>query len=270
MRQALVTLAIGQRYEGTFRAICEPGWRAYADAIGCDLIVFTEPLDDSERAWARSPAWQKLLVFSHPAILKYDAICYADSDILINPNSPSLFEAFQPNSVGLVRTENPTELQTFRLRAAVRAERHKKLTESLGQPESDTPFAPFGIMESHDTRYNTGVMLCRPREFAHFFQKIYDKYEDMGSAIYNYEQWPLLHELLSHGFVHDLDVLFNILFDDYLVYYSGFVGSMPLNPESKKMVYNYLVCYILKHGYFLHFAGRMAELELIDPGVIEL
>lgn len=73
MRSALVTIAIGGKYEGIFRRLCHGGWKAYAEAIGSDLIVITEPLDHSERARSRSPAWQKLLVFSQPRLLKYDS-----------------------------------------------------------------------------------------------------------------------------------------------------------------------------------------------------
>ena len=60
-KQAIVTLAIGADYAERFEHHCRANWSAYAKRHGFDLIVITEPLDTSDRARRRSPAWQKCL-----------------------------------------------------------------------------------------------------------------------------------------------------------------------------------------------------------------
>jgi hypothetical protein len=268
-RNALVTLAIGEEYHSTFKSKCHRSWETYANNIGCDLLVITDPLDTSDRAKSRSPAWQKLLVFSQPALLEYDSVCYADSDIIINPSAPDIFTETRPNSVGIVRSGHPSELPIFEILADSEAQRHRDRQEALHLPIWKTPFEPFGITEQHDTNYNTGVLLCRPHDFSGFFAKIYEDYEDLGSAIYNYEQWPLLHELLSAQCTHQIDMRFNVLFDHFISYYCGFLQTIPLSSEGKSLFINSLARFILGHTYFLHFAGWMTYLDLIDPPMLE-
>ncbi|HXI99808.1 MAG TPA: hypothetical protein VNH44_01210, partial [Micropepsaceae bacterium] len=60
-RKAIVTLAIGAAYAERFEQLCRRNWAVYADRHGFNLIVIKEPLDTSERAQKRSPAWQKCL-----------------------------------------------------------------------------------------------------------------------------------------------------------------------------------------------------------------
>ncbi|WP_413204863.1 hypothetical protein [Rhodospirillum sp. A1_3_36] len=265
MRKALVTLAIGPQHETFFRNTCLPGWQAYAEAVGCDLIVFTDPLDQSPRAQARSPAWQKLLIFTQPSILKYDVICYADADILINPASPSIFETYKPNSVGSVRPPSPTDNPIFRLKAAKEGEKMKDIFSSLKLRAWEHPYAAFGITENHGSDYNTGVLVFRPLDFAGLFLKVYDEYEDVGSPVYNFEQWPLVHELVSAGVLHDIDPLYNVILDHFLSYYSGFLRNVPFDSNQKNEILNCLVRDVLSHSYFLHFAGLINCLEVIDP-----
>jgi hypothetical protein len=82
--KAIVTLAIGERYLKMFERYCWKNWQVYADKYNYDLIVITDPLDNSERAKLRSPAWQKLLILSQDWSDKYEQIVWIDTDIIIN------------------------------------------------------------------------------------------------------------------------------------------------------------------------------------------
>ncbi len=62
--KALVTLAIGEKYLHHWKNFAQNNWQKYADKHGYDLICIDTPLDTSERAQARSPAWQKCLILS--------------------------------------------------------------------------------------------------------------------------------------------------------------------------------------------------------------
>jgi len=74
MKTAIVTIAIGAAYSARFRAHCERGWSRYADRHGFKLIVIETPLDQTPRAAARSPAWQKCLVLRPDVAGSFDRV----------------------------------------------------------------------------------------------------------------------------------------------------------------------------------------------------
>ena len=102
MNKALVTLAIGEKYLVPWRALCEPGWRAYAARHGYDLVVITQPLDTSPRAAARSPAWQKCLVLGDAIAAGRDRIVWIDADVMINPTAPDITVGVPAEKIGAV------------------------------------------------------------------------------------------------------------------------------------------------------------------------
>jgi hypothetical protein len=85
MRVAVVTLVIGHTYLDRWKFQCEPGWRAYCQRHGYDLVVIDHALDTSARAQSRSPAWQKCLILD--GLTQYDRVVWIDADIVINPHS---------------------------------------------------------------------------------------------------------------------------------------------------------------------------------------
>ena len=70
--KAIVTLVAGERHVSHFTKYARPTWEKYCDNHNLDLVFLTEPLDHSEKAKARSPAWQKCLVLEHPKIAQYE------------------------------------------------------------------------------------------------------------------------------------------------------------------------------------------------------
>lgn len=98
---ALVTMLIGESYQDYWKAYCQPTWKGYADRHGLDLIPLTEPIDNSPRALARSPAWQKCLILSQPFSADYDQIVWVDADIIINfDEAPLLTERVPLGKIG--------------------------------------------------------------------------------------------------------------------------------------------------------------------------
>src|SRR2546426_7223448 len=74
MRTAIVTLLLGRPYQLAWHDLCEPGWRAYADRHGFEMIAIERPLDITPRAMARSLAWQKCLVLQPSIVGGYDRV----------------------------------------------------------------------------------------------------------------------------------------------------------------------------------------------------
>src|SRR5262249_25014656 len=91
-RTAIVTLAIGEAQRRLWREECRANWARYAQRCGFDLIAIEQPLDSSERARNRSPAWQKLLIAGQRFASDYERLVWLDADILIHPEAPSVVD----------------------------------------------------------------------------------------------------------------------------------------------------------------------------------
>src|SRR5689334_10801436 len=100
MKVAIVTLAIGDAYLSRWRTYCKPGWSRYAERHGFKLIVIDKALDQTFRAAARSPAWQKCLVLRPDIAGSFDRVIWIDSDILINDRAPSIAEGIPLEKIG--------------------------------------------------------------------------------------------------------------------------------------------------------------------------
>ena len=101
-QKAIVTIAIGEKYVGSWKKYCQPNWQAYAHKYGYDLICLEHPLDVSSRAKLRSPAWQKCLILSQGFASDYKTVVWIDSDIVINDNAPDVAIGVPANKVGAV------------------------------------------------------------------------------------------------------------------------------------------------------------------------
>jgi hypothetical protein len=90
---AIMTIVAGEKYQEIWKR-AEPFFNAYADKCGADLLVLKElpPLP--------SPHWAK---FSIHELLKkqYDRIAFIDADIIIRPDTPSLFDLVPEDQFGI-------------------------------------------------------------------------------------------------------------------------------------------------------------------------
>src|SRR5262245_3333639 len=85
MKTALVTIAIGKKYEDMFERYAAARFRAYADRCGYDAKIITKPIRDLP---GKKFTWQKMLLFELPWFRDYDQIIALDSDILIAHDAP--------------------------------------------------------------------------------------------------------------------------------------------------------------------------------------
>jgi len=91
MTKALLTITIGD----LFKRACEithPTLKDYAKKIGADFINITEQKYPS-------PYYVKFMIAD--ILEKYDRVLYLDSDILINPNAPDIFEIVPEDKIGM-------------------------------------------------------------------------------------------------------------------------------------------------------------------------
>jgi hypothetical protein len=81
MRKAIVTLAVGEKFEQLFNEYCRNSWQQYCDKFGFELIVINDTLDKSDRAGKRSLSWQKLLILSQSWSMDFEQIVWVDCDV---------------------------------------------------------------------------------------------------------------------------------------------------------------------------------------------
>lgn len=127
----MVTLAIGDFYE-ELGALTHPLLRQYAVGCSADFIVLDSRKLGEEHGLPIP--YEKLQVFD--LLDRYDRIVFIDTDIVVLPDAPSLFEQCPPDILGAVSEEE-----------YARSDRDKTVTQDvLGPVDWVRPYFNTGVM----------------------------------------------------------------------------------------------------------------------------
>lgn len=102
-KNILATIAIGDSYYQAWEQHALPAWVAYCGRHGLGLVVFDQDLmEKTDQQWKKA-TWQKMLIGETliNAGLEVGSVCYLDSDILINPTAPNIFDDYDSETIGL-------------------------------------------------------------------------------------------------------------------------------------------------------------------------
>ncbi len=277
MKKAIITLAVGKRYEAMFEKDCRSLWSQYAHINGFDLIVHTKPLDDSTKAQSRSPSWQKCLVLSDSAVQKYDQVVWVDSDILINPNSPDITVGVPLEKIGAVdQYATPTQ-EDYQLHLKRIYKYWKQNQIKYFECFTPTDFHKiYGLEGKFESVVNAGVMVLSPKHHKDLLEHIYHEYEDKGSQML-YEMRPLSYEVLTRKLEHWVSPKFNIIWPDLKTYAYPFFttqksvferGLNKFGIELHASLLRKCVTTAFLNSYFLHFAGGSTrDMRFVDARV---
>jgi hypothetical protein len=281
--KAIVTLAIGKKYLTQWRQLCQLNWQKYADKHGYDLICIDTPLDSSERAQRRSPAWQKCLILSQDFSREYERIVWIDSDILINfIDAPCIVENVPVEKIGATNAySSPTKALYSQI-----LKRQYQYYEYCG----DNPiinntardyYSIYGLPPQFDDVVHTGVLVLSPNHHRQILEKAYFDYEEKGDASWNYEMRPLSWEVLNADSIHWIDHRFNLIWLDYVCLNYPFLlekssnkvtrklrrvmSKLPLLPHSKLRKICASTAYL--NSFFLHFAGSAYDMSLVNTSL---
>jgi hypothetical protein len=282
--KAIVTLVVGKNYLSKWKKLCYENWKSYADKHGYDLIFIDTPLDNSERAQKRSPAWQKCLILSQKFSQEYERIVWIDSDIIINSAiAPCIAEDVPIDKVGATdEWSSPTPLlYTQTLERKYEYFKYAGIDIIHDKPARKF-YSNYGLPPKFDNTVQTGVMVLSPHYHRQLLEKVYFEYEDKGIPEWNYEMRPLSWELLEADCVHWIDHRFNLIWMDYMCLHYPFIlkKSPPLfvgkverklralslnlgikaRPSLRKTCIN--TAFI--NSFFLHFAGRSIDMPLVN------
>ncbi|MCP9493846.1 MAG: hypothetical protein MSG64_05240 [Pyrinomonadaceae bacterium MAG19_C2-C3] len=285
-RKAIVTLAIGEKYEREWRQVCQANWQKYADKHGYDIICITKSLDNSARGRGRSPAWQKCLILSQDFATRYERIVWLDADIVINHRlAPCVADSTPLEKVGAVDAwwmPTPEMLRVI-------VDRLYELWDPA-RPESEREYTArdyyrnCGLPALFDCVVRSGVMALSPAHHREVFEKTYYEHDETPGNT-TYEMCFLSYELLKADCVHWLEnrfdpvwLLIKLQHYPFLLnqnLYFDLKGSGNLSRVKRKLfapLDAYLHRTIIKqcastafaNNYFLHFQKDAAEMLLID------
>lgn len=275
MKKAIVTLAIGNEYINEFNQLCKANWQKYCDKYNYDLICITSPLDNSERAQARSPAWQKCLVLSQDWSQKYDRIVWVDTDVLINSNSPDISENIPIEKIGITDEFSQPNKEFYKLAIERMNKTWEKIHPGLKlYTTAEEFYKHYGFDDYFEEVAQTGVMVLSPKYHRELFEHVYYNYEEKGL---NYEMRPLSYEIIKNEFAHFIDQRFN-----YLWLYDK-VRHYPFTFEEKKhkklwgfikrknKEYDKFRKHCLQtafvNSYFMHFVARSNEIRNVNTEI---
>ena len=239
-RTAIVTLAIGGEHQDRWHRLCEENWRRYANRHSYDVICLEEPLDTSERAAARSPSWQKLLVAGQPFAADYDRIVWVDADALFGQEARPIAEAVPDHLIGGVDE--------------VAMERHD--LRRLLHPDPPGEYLAAGLPRGFDEMLQGGVLVMTPRHHRDLLEHVYRDYEDNPETLY--EMRPLSYELLNRGLVQWLDRRFNMLWFIFRAHHAPELARFRRHPKTRPLAER-----ALDEVDVLHFAGEAEEMEYL-------
>jgi len=134
-KTAVVTVAIGDRYNAMGR-IAHPTMKAYADKIGAQFIVIDEEPE------GMIPHFAKFAI--RDLLDEFDRIIYIDTDIVVRPDCPNLFEEIPQDQFGIFKEGEfiPERMQHLEMAA-----------KTYHMPLRMNP------KDWKGTYYNTGVMV---------------------------------------------------------------------------------------------------------------
>lgn len=278
MKKALVTITVGETYISNFRKHCHDLWNSYAHHHNLDILVISDLLDNSTRASMRSPAWQKCLILSQTAVQKYDQVAWIDSDILINPASPSVFEGVPQDKIGAVDVcETPNREDRLMLLSRLYDYWTKTGKEYVSNLTATEYHTKFGLQGSFNSIVQTGVLVMSPKHHRELLEHVYYSYEEKGEPYWNYEMRPLSYEILVNNLEHWINPKFNMMWPMLKQFYYPFL-------ETKGRLYDRIVNKLISlkllsyhfslhskcattaylNNYFLHFGGTSNEMPFVN------
>jgi hypothetical protein len=272
MRTAIVTIAIGAEHEAYWWRHCRHNWQSYADRCGYDLIPIHKPLDDSNRAAGRSPAWQKLLVLRLEIAGKYDRIVLLDSDIVINRDAPPIVPLVPLPAIGAVISGgaiHPALRNMFLRRTGVPGCQYasRKPDDRISRDHARNYYTAAGLTP-FDRIINTGVLVLASDYHSDLCERIYAL--DVPETR-SYEQIHLSHAILSAGLLHELDARWNWVLYEVMVAHAPHVLNLTGREFEEQASIVALVEF--DNAFFLHFAYDRslirlagAALRQFDPG----
>ena len=259
----LATIAIGEQYLQPFMKYAYHTWEMYCRRHDLGLVLFDDHLiAESDPNW-KNPYWQKFLIGDYLSQQKLEIrnVCCLDTDILISPLAPNIFENRDELKVGLVskRKNLPFEHREILRRMAFLRNRYY----DSNYPLDSSLFISLGDLyevadlpaQEDDACSGVFIFGCDQHGkklrnyFSSFDKKVMDR--DGGG-----EQIFLNYFVQSNQLVEWLDYRFQALWTYEISTRYPFLYA---NHKENLLLIKECIEASLFTNYFLHFAGSWHE-----------
>jgi hypothetical protein len=267
----LATIATGGNFLELWDTHARQGWEAYCRRHQLGLVVFDEELASrSGEAWKKAH-WQKTLIGE--TLARYmpgvTNVCYLDTDILINPTSPNVFDGYRSDHIGLtsLRKNLPFPYDEVLRRMAFLRHTHYDSKYPL---DSALFMTIEQLYEYHNLAVQpdeacTGLIMFNVANHAEMMRNWFYKYDSNVQSITNGgEQTHLNFEIQSTGKVIWLDYRFQAIWPFEMAWKYPF-----LYEASRRDNVDLIRACIeasLYQNHFLHFAGSWHESQMWKIG----
>ncbi len=261
----LTTIAIGKKYLSLWEKHSLPMWLKYCQRHDLGLIVFSEHLISQDHELWKKPTWQKLLI-GEKIKEKFGAInniCYLDTDILINPYSPNIFNFHCEENISLVSLRNnlPFDYEETLRKIAFNRNTYYSSKYPLDSALfiSLSNLYSFHNLPAQADEACMGLFVFNVNNFSTIMNEWFFKYnKEVFSITDGGDQTHLNYEIQNYGKVTWLDYRFQAIWSYEMsnkypfLYYSNEDDIL-----IKKCIHSSLMS-----NYFLHFAGSWHESKM--------
>jgi len=266
----LTTVAIGKEYLEPWENNALPSWDEYCRKNDLGLIVFNEEMLEKDSSVWKKANWQKLLIGRalDEAGMNIKNVCYLDTDILISPLAPNVFDDYDDETICLVSQVHglPQSLhQTLRRLAFLRHtnwDRQYPLDSALFMTPKQ--IFEFHGVPPHDEYVCTGFFVFSVAKHGELLKSWFDKYQKGVQSITGGGEEPHLnHELMSWGKLSWLPYEFQALWTYEVAWRYPFLFEFGRNNEA---LIRECIEASLYANHFLHFAGSWHECQMWKIG----
>jgi len=258
----IVTIAIGKKTLNHWNMYAKKSWVKYCKKNFIGLIVIKDHIIDKSSIKWKKPTWQKFLLGNY--LLKHEKkkiknICYLDTDILINVNSPNVFEYHKENKFSVVseidlpfeRLKILKKISFFRKKYY--SKRYKLNSSILFTHKEKFQYDRLPIQKNY---FCAGLIIFNKRYFALMSKWFFKHKSNLNNLTGGGDENIMNYEVLNYGKVNYLNYKFQALWLYEMANNYSFLYKFK---NKKNKIIDYCIDEAIFNNYFLHFPGSWHE-----------
>jgi hypothetical protein len=264
-RNYIVTTAMGEPYLSNFTSYSMPSWIEYCNRFGLGLAIVDKELINSDDKYYKKPIWQQLLIGKEMQVIDnlVNNICYLDTDIIISPIAPNIFDFHDDTKISITSLRNNLPFSydiAIRKMAFFRNKYYdqKYPLDSALFISNDNLFKANNLeLPKIVDEVCAGMYVFNVKKYSDFFEHIFYLYTKDIKTLSN-------GGIQTHFNYHVLNNKVNFLsykFQAMWVFEQAMKYPFLYDSPSVDMI-NKCVDSVLLDNYFLHFAGSWHESEM--------
>jgi hypothetical protein len=259
----IVTIAIGNQYLQDWELYALPSWKLYCERFDIGLIVITNDLISKQDLKWKKATWQKLLIGNmlKTKIKKIENICYLDTDILISPIAPDIFNNFNTENISLVSLRKNLPFDYLEVLKKIAFFRNYYYDENYPL-DSALFISLYDLYKYHDLRpvddeACAGFFIFNVEKKSEIMYKYFFEIDgNINSITGGGDQTHFNHFVQSNSEVTWMDYKFQAIWVFEMA--SKYPFLYKYNDLPNRMVQDCIDASLLDN-YFLHFAGSWHE-----------